>query len=363
MLTGGVGLIENQIKNWVRQHVCQVDPEHGKCKKVVIRHLNIDKKPQADVHTINIASDPAFEGTEIADKIISEISDHAQQDANDMKSGVQTYGLYAYYTKSINYVPRKVFRVPAEEDFEPDGGPSEPPTEKGILQQLMRHNEINSKNSLVAMGYIMQTFQKEINEQRSMNKTFMSQQVDTMLLLQETMNDHHKRRTDEKKSEMEMTVYEGIFEHLKIILPIVANKLAGKEIFPAKMERELYVLASFLENLDPKQQTALRDMLSPQQLTMLAELLGMYEERKHKLTGEEPTEEGSGKGDDGKTTKALPPRNRMLTLFEKRRTLVESDNRLVVSKDEVTRKIEEKAEKIRDHLKNVAKSLQSEKKD
>jgi hypothetical protein len=351
MLTGSTGQIEIQIKDWVRKHVCTVDPDDGRCKKLVVRHINIDRKPSGDVATVNIPSDPAYEGTEMADKVIVEIADVAQRDADDLKSGVQTYGIFAYYTKNERFVPRKLFRVAAQDDFEPESGPSEPPTEKGLMTQLMRHNEINSKNSLVAMGYIMQTFQKEISEQRANGRKFFEQQVDLIMLVQEMMNDGHKRRQDEKKTDMEMSILEGTFEHLKIILPIIANKLMGKEVFPAKMDRELYVMASLMETLTEQQQTELRNMLSPQQLSILAEFLGMYEERKNKLTGEKSeNEEPSGgkkkeKSLEGVAAPGSPKKNRLITLFEKRTNIVKSGSNLTVT-DDVTRRMEERAARI-----------------
>lgn len=356
LLTGSAGLIESQIKDWVRRHVCAVSKDYGRCKKVMLRHLNLERKPAGDVHTINIASDPANEGTEIADRVINEIADHALRDANDMKSGVQTYGIYAYYTNDPNYAPRKIFRAAADEEFDPESGPSEPPTEKGLISQLMRHNEINSKNSLVAMGYIIQTFQKEIEQQRHMNQKFMDQQVENAMILQEVMNDAHKRRLEEKKTELEMSVVEGVFEHLKVVLPIVANKIAGKDIVPSAMPRELYLFASLLENLSEQQQTVLRDMLNPQQIALLAELLGMYEKKKSKLLGEKPPEDeaeadGAKRTDEAKSLTKKPP-NRLASLFERRSVLVNRDTKLEI-KDEVTRRLEERVARSKNKLAEI----------
>lgn len=363
MLTGSAGLVEAQIKNWVRQHVCAVSKEHGRCKKVMVRHLNIERKPVGDVHTINITSDPAVVETEMADKVINEIADAALRDANDVKAGVQTYAIYAYYTNDANYVPRKIFRAAADEDSDPEaGGLSEPPNEKGLTAQLMRHLEVTSKNSLVAMGYIIQTFQKEIDQQRSLNKHLMGQQIETAMLIQDVTNDAHDRRIKEKKAEMEMSIMEGGFEHLKVILPIIANKLAGKEIMSGPMSKDIYLLASFLENLSPQQQTVLRDMLSPQQIAQLAELLTSYEEKKAKLVGESsPSEDEQSGSKTNKTITSRPP-NRLVGLFEKRSTLVNDKDGRFEIKDPVMRKIEERAAKIRNGLSDVVKANNDESK-
>jgi hypothetical protein len=360
MLTGSAGLIENQVREWIRRAVCLVDKEHGRCKKFVVRHLSVDKKPTSDVHLINLPGDPAVEGTEIADKIVMEVAERAQQDANDLNSGVQTYAVYAYYTLKVDYVPRKVFRVAAEDEIERDeAGPSEPPTEKGITAQLMRHNEVVSKTAMVGMGFILQTFQKELKESREMNRTFLQQQVDMTLLIQEVLNDSSKRKIEEKQAEIQVSVIEGVFEHLKVAMPILANRLAGKEIFPPKMERELYLLASMLEGLSSEQQHMLQSMLKPEQLALLGELLGMYEERKGKFIkadGQEEEPSEPGKKTNGKINGTVPVSNKLLTMFEKRRTLV-AQEKAVELEDRRTKRIEDKAAKIRGTLNKVSQSL------
>ena len=341
------GLVEQAIKGFVREHVGS-----GKCRKFILRHLDVNKKPDSEVHMITVDSDPALQGMEIADQIVMEIADRAQQDANDIESGVQMYGLYAYYAddnKKKDYYPRKVFRVAAEENMDRESGPSEPASEKGLLSQLMRHNEVNSKNSMVAMGYIIQTFQKEITQQREQNKAFMSQQIDMSILLQEVLNDAADRQLKQKQAELQVNMIEGVFEHLKVALPILANRLAGKDVFPPKMDRELYMLSSLLENLDPAQQQQLQGMLKPGQLATLAELLGMYEERKHKFLG---TKESEEEGSDKKTGDKPVKTNKLLSLFEKRSTMVNSEQSLVVE-DARTKRIEEKAQSIRNKLKDV----------
>jgi hypothetical protein len=378
VLTGERGLIENQIKDWVRRNVCLIDKENGRCHKLLVRHLTVDKKPDADVHTVTLTGDPSVEGTEIADRVILDVAECAQRDANDL-GGIQNYAVYAYYTNNKTYVPRKVFRVASEDDVDREReGTSEPPTEKGLVAQLMRHNEINTKNSLVAMGYILQTFQKEIGQQREQNRIFLNQQIDMTILVQEVLNDSSKRRIEEKSAEIQVSMIEGVFEHLKVGLPILINRLAGKEVFPARMDRELYMMATLFEGLAPEQQAELTNMLRPEQLSILGELLGMYEERKHKFLkkhGEEPEEaEEEDGGKNGKTNGHVVAKkngsgnglkavgagtNKLLQMFERRRSLVNSEKAIDLE-DQRTRRIERKAQEMKDKLKDVKATLRGD---
>lgn len=373
MLTDSRGLIEASIKEWIRRNVCTFDKERGRCSKLVVRHLTIDKKPDADVHTVNIPGDPSVEGTEVADRVILDVAESAQRDANDL-GGLQTYAVYAYYSIDKTYVPRKIFRVSAEDEIEREReGTTEPATEKGLLSQLMRHNENNNRNSLVAMGYILQTFQKELKESREQNKVFMNQQIDMTLLVQEVLDGAAKRRLEEKQAEIQVSVIEGVFEHLKVGLPVLINRLAGKEIFPAKMDRELYMMATLFEGLAPEQQAELTSMLRPEQLSVLAELLGMYEERKHKFLkqhGEEPPEpDDDGKKKNG-SSNGLTKRNgspkeigkgsfTLLKLFERRKNLVNGEKAAEVD-DERSKRIERRALDIKNRLKDAKSAIRGD---
>lgn len=107
MLTDSRGLIEASIKKWIGRYVPLFDWEIGRCQKLVVRHLTVDKKPDADVHVV------AIDGMDITDGIILNIAESTQKDANDL-GDLQLYAVYAYYSADKTYVPRKIFRVSAE---------------------------------------------------------------------------------------------------------------------------------------------------------------------------------------------------------------------------------------------------------
>lgn len=83
--------------------------------------------------------------------------------------------------------------------------------------------------------------------------------------------------------------------HLKILIPIIANKLIKKEISPVEMDRELHLVASLLETLTEKQQDELRSMLSAQQLSAFSDFISAYHDR-----GRELARDVSGEIENGK---------------------------------------------------------------
>ena len=100
-----------QIGKWIRHHVLATIDDHGSCYKLVIKHLTVNKKPNGDVGTIKVDKDIASLGG--IDHLINEVCDMAQQDANAIHEGVQSYMLCAYFENDRDYAPRTFFKVSA----------------------------------------------------------------------------------------------------------------------------------------------------------------------------------------------------------------------------------------------------------
>jgi hypothetical protein len=285
MHTDSRGLIAQQIDSWLRKQVVFEDEEHGRASKIILRHLSVDRKPQGDVATFQVKLDP---GSEEIEPLVDRICDAAQKDADDMSSGVQNYAIYAYFPMDLNYFPRKVFRVAGNnEDFEPGLAPSEPPTEKGLVAQLMRHNEGIMKTMTVSQGYMTGTLQRENQRLAEMNEKFALQQVDFMILLQDTLDTAHSRRLKEKKEEADLAMRDGIVSKVDSLLPVIINRIAGKNIMPVP-DPSFALMGALLENLSDEQQSALLELLEPHQRPVFAEMLSEYEKKKAESMGLKP---------------------------------------------------------------------------
>jgi hypothetical protein len=279
--TGEHGAIELQIEEWVRREVAYPDLKlHGKCSKVALRHLNLTNQIQGDVATFPVKLEDGAEN-EIA-PLLLQIAEASQRDSNDQNSGVQKYALYAYFPADKTYVPRKIFRVgPVDEEVERDVVPSEPPTEKGLVAQTMRHLEAVMRHSTVAQGYQMQVMQRELQRVSDMNERFSQQQIDFLVLFQDTMNDATKRRLAERKEEAGIAMKETALSKLSALLPVIVNRIAGQQVLPQE-DTSFMLMSSLLEGLSDDQQKILFNTLSDAQRMTLAEILSQYEKKKDK---------------------------------------------------------------------------------
>ena len=285
MHADGKGMISQQIDQWLRKQVVLKDALHGRASKIQLRHLSVDRKIQGDVASFAVKLDP---GSDEIGPLIDSICDAAQKDADDLASGIQNYALYAFFPEDLNYLPRKVFRVIGEnEDFERELSPSEPPTEKGLVSQLMRHNESIMKTMTVSQGYMTGTLQRENQRLAEMNEKFSQQQIDFMVLLQDTMDQSHSRRLAEKKEEVGQAMRQAVISKLDALVPVIINRLAGTTVMPIE-DPSFLLMGSLLESLSTEQQLAFLNNLNETQKPLFAEMLSAYEKKKAASMGTTP---------------------------------------------------------------------------
>lgn len=270
-------IISQQIDEWLRRQTILPSGDHGRASKILLRHLSVDNKVQGDLGTFQVKVDP---GSVNLGSLTSSIAEAAQKDADDLAQGIQKYALYAIFPDDLNYFPRKVFRVAASnDDFERDLSPSEPPTEKGLVSQLMRHTESIMKTMTVHQSYTTGILQRENQRLVEMNEKYSQQQVDFMVLLQDTMDQSHSRRLNEKKDEAALAMKETIISKLESLVPVIINRIAGQTVIPVE-DPSFILMGTLLEGLSTEQQMNFLNSLDEGQKPLFAEMLSAYEKKK-----------------------------------------------------------------------------------
>jgi hypothetical protein len=285
---GELGLIEQQIQGWVRENVLYPEKKlHGTCDHVMLRHVNVERKPQGDVKAFPVRLEEGAEDDGLI-PLLHKIAEAAQGDADDMNQGVQSYALYAYYPAHKGYVPRRFFRVaPSDVEIQRDLAPSEPPTEKGLVAQMQRHVEAIMRTSTIANGHLFQTMQNEMRRLAEMNEKFATQQIDFMVLTQDLIDNSHGRRLKEKDAETNLAMKESALSKIEALVPVILNRLAGKQILPEE-NRSLMLMAALMENMSEAQQLQFYGSLNDPQKMALAEILAEYEKGKSRLHRDNP---------------------------------------------------------------------------
>jgi hypothetical protein len=270
----------------MRQTALVEDSDLGKCYKFSVVHFSVNRKPQGDVGTIPITATLGSDVNGI-DALVSQVVQIAQEDANNLHQGIQLYAVFAHYPKNPNYRPRHFFRVAANEEYDPEtsgNDPSEPANEKGLVSQLMRHNESIMRTSIMNTSYLLDTLRQENASQREFLSRQAEQSVEMGALIQETLDNATARRISERDAESKQGMMAAVFEHLKMIFPVILNKLAGQKITP-ETDPSFQLLASLFEGMTSEQQQILcTQFLNPAQTAVFSEFLDTYEKRKRQLT-------------------------------------------------------------------------------
>ena len=202
---------EQQVRDWV---TARAIADENQCEKLVLRHLTMESRPQGDVVEVPVLLDEGLPVKD-ADAIAREVVGAAQADANNIGGSVQMYALYAYYKKNPDYTPRKVFRISPESELDRDVAPSEPPTDKGLASQAMRHLEGVMRVSVQSQGYLFSLMERQLQRLQDKDERNGQQQVDMMLLVQEVLDGAHGRRLRERKEEATLNMREDALEYLE----------------------------------------------------------------------------------------------------------------------------------------------------
>jgi hypothetical protein len=277
-------LIEEQIREWMLKNVSFPEVAIlGKCTRIVVKHVDVNKKPDGDIATISVNLEEG--GEEEIEPLLLKIADAAQRDADDVAQGLQGYMVCAYYSKKTDFVARKLFRVaPTEATLERDFSPTEPATEKGLTAQLMRHLESVQRTTAITTSQLFSTLGSELRRLAEQNEVYAKSQMDLMVLLQDTADRSHTRRLAEKSAEADLAVKEDLLGKLSTLIPVVVNRIAGKSVLPEE-DKSLLLMAGLFENLSEEQQHAIFNTLNDAQRVALATVIEEYERKKVKLAG------------------------------------------------------------------------------
>ena len=123
--------------------------------------------------------------------------------------------------------------------------------------------------------------QKDMERLSTANQHYAEQQLDFMVLMQDTMNDATKRRLMERDAEASVAMKEDAMSKLSALLPVVINRLAGSQVLP-EQDKSFMLMSALLENMSDEQQQAFYDQLTVAQRMTLAEIMSEYSKRKSK---------------------------------------------------------------------------------
>jgi hypothetical protein len=210
--------------------------------------------------------------------------------------GVQQFELLAFYDDNDQPQSRYPLRKAADPDHAGIG--TEAPTTAGVTSQMMRLTEAAFRISNHHGAELFRLMDKVIERQDKRIETLEREQHDAIELavavVQKSATDQHSRMIELLKLKQSAKDREAIMR----VLPAVANRVLGKEIFPQGVA-DTAIFEHLAESLDEDQIKKMSVILRPEQWAFVADRLVEVLKKKQAREVEEKRLEESAKENGG----------------------------------------------------------------
>lgn len=270
-----------KLKDWLSTQFYRHDDSLGPCCKLICRHLGNDGRAKTgDVFQIMVPNNEKVVNVDDDELEImtNQIEASVLEDAEGI-GGVQKYQLLSYHTKVARQVCRYTFRQAGPDLDEYEDELTENATTKGHMGQMMRHNEALTRIAVMGANQALNLQNRTISRQAELIENLLGKRIEEFELIENLQSQQHERDLATKAEENKQLRYQELFEKGKILLPVLANKIAGRKLLPEESDPMVETLKSFAETLSPAQISDIMPKLKPEQQIALMEFLSAMHDK------------------------------------------------------------------------------------
>lgn len=204
--------------------------------------------------------------------IVDMIRAAAERDCESL-GGKQTYVVRPYHEGSRKAGSPYRFRLnaPNADDAE-DSLDSEPPTEKGLVRQAMRHTEVALQFNFKSQTLVTDALHKQIARLTKRNEELEERLDKVGKMYEELTTMRHERELMTIQAEAKERRIDNIVDSVRPLLPAMTQKLLGTEI-SKDSHPALIQLQAFAKSLTPEQLAQLTQVLKPEQALQVMTLM------------------------------------------------------------------------------------------
>ena len=264
------------LQSWITSELCKARPEGQPITKFILRTASPGSKgSEVDdfkiEHRMEIEEIPMF-----AQNILA----RAQEDADGNGPVVQRYLLLAFIRGESKPIGRCPFRLRGESDMDlDDEAGEEAPTNKGLLTQLMRHNEALTRGIATSAASMMSVMVRRLESSDRLNEHLIEERQKMFETLEASKSQQHSRDMELMLTDGEQKRKDQMFEKLMVLVPLVINKIAGGTVLPTKGDPLMMLLEPLISSMSQEQLQAIGQNLRPEQMISFVELLKMFQQR------------------------------------------------------------------------------------
>lgn len=195
------------------------------CSRIDLHHLHADSSAGAvEEWTI----DESTRVPELAAQIIERASDDAES-----LGEWQKYVLFPFYGESPTPLGRYAFGIQGSPTDSFEVGQSEPPNGRGLLAQLMRHNEGCLRVTVQAVGEVVRQQTAMIEAQSKRLEVYERQQMENLTATEQLLSLQADRDLDRERAQNRERRLDAVLSHSMRLLPHVVGHLNAGRPQPA----------------------------------------------------------------------------------------------------------------------------------
>lgn len=256
----------HRLSGWIVEQLA------AKAVKLVLAHVTKGNKLGDEIRTVTVAEtgDESW-AHDTAERLV----DQAAREALTLASGAQRYAVQAYFRGSDERPEdksraRHLFTV-AGSDISDGSVSSVSPDETGLVSLAQQNAQFFAKLASAQTMAQLNSQQEEIARLRKENTDLVRERLKTIQVMEELHSARAQRALDDRREETKARILEAGAEKIEMMLPMLINHLAGKQVFPENAAAML-MLKSWIERITPEQLQQMGMVLGPEQTAMLVQL-------------------------------------------------------------------------------------------
>lgn len=228
------------------------------------------------------------------DLLAASIHDRAQMDADGIGPTVQRYTITSYL-KDEKVTGRLAFRCKGSADLdfdeESETGEEDAPTNRGLMQQLMRHNEANNRTLMNVMGATLTSMARRMESSDRMIEKLQEERRKEFEIIENARSQEAERQLLLESERAKQARYDIGFKKIAQLAPVALSHFTGGKL-EAKDTAFSLMLKELVSGMSEEQFMAIARTLKPEQQIAFFRMIQMMKEQ----AKESKTTEGESNG-------------------------------------------------------------------
>jgi hypothetical protein len=287
-------MARQSLQSWILEALNDRDKPSGSCSVLILFHTIGSAKKEID--HVRFSSGKQWTPSELTERFEAKARSYAQD-----LPGRQLFEIEALY--GTNTVPEAFHPFAIEGETVYMTGGSDSPDGKGLMQQMMRHNEALIALAFAALGENTRNLQSQNGQLATALENSRRAELDAVGIVKDLVLERANKQHEHRMKELE---YARTSQERKKWLqfgPPLINSILGAEIFPQNTE-DTALVEGIADKLTSEHIKRLAEILPPEYMGPLASRIQRYLEKKAAEEKEDTRLLGAASSDDAESDAA-----------------------------------------------------------